>query len=154
MAEHGYEVFNLRLPWNKAPHREKRFIDFIEQQEKLGRKFHLVVDSPTFGELEPFLRTHNSPAIMSLTEICDDDRAHNSAALKALPMPFASIEMMASAKASLLTRFTYALHKASLTKYFLPSLSALGACEDTALTNARLLLERSQILAEQDFREG
>ena len=154
LAEHGYEVFNLRLPWNKTPYRQKRFLDFIEQQEKLGRKFHLFVDPPTFGELEELLRTRNSPAIMSLTEISDSIRSHHSGALKALPVPFANVELLTSAKAPLVTRFTYALHKISLTKYFLPSLSVLGACEDTALTNARLLLERSQVLAEQDFREG
>ncbi len=153
LAEHGYEVFKLQLPWNKSEFRKKHFTDFINQQEKLGRKFHLFVDSPTFAELEPILRAQNSLAIISLTEITETDRQFKPASLKAMPCPFATVEMLPSRKAPLLTKLTYWLHVSSLTQFKLPSLSTLGACEETALQNGRLLLERSNTLAETDLRD-
>lgn len=153
LAEHGYEVFKLQLPWNKTEFRKKRFLEFLNQQEALGRKFHLFLDSPTYAELEEILRTHNSPAIMSLSEVTASQKGHTSKSLKALPFPFAVLEMLPSLKASWLTKLTYTLHKTSLTQFQLPSLSTLGACDETALQNGRLLLERANILAEADFRE-
>lgn len=153
LAEHGYEVFKLQLPWNKSEFRKKRFLEFITQQENLGRKFHLFIDSPTFAELEPILRTHNFSAIMSLTEITAANQDHASTSLKALPFPFATVEMLTAGKATGLTQLTYWLHVMSLTQFKLPSLSTLGACTDTALLNGRLLLERSHTLAETDLRD-
>lgn len=153
LAEHGYEVFKLRLPWNKPALRRERFIQFFEEQEKNSRHFHLFVDSPTFAEMEDLLRSRNFSCIKSLTEVCDSEQSHNSTSLKALPFPFASVECIPSNRNTLLNRFTYALHKLSLTRYKLPSLSTLGATDETTLANARLLLDRSQVLAETDLRD-
>ncbi|MDG0817463.1 lipase family protein [Bdellovibrio svalbardensis] len=153
LAEHGYEVFKLQLPWNKSEYRQKRFLEFLTQQESLGRKFHLFVDSPTYAEMETLLRTHKFSSIISLTEITAPDEDHFSNSLKALPFPFATVETVPSRHTSVLSRLTYGLHVASLTRFKLPSLSTLGACEDTALLNGRLLLERANTLAETDLRD-
>lgn len=154
LAEHGYEVFKLRLPWSNSQLRRQRFIEFIQQQEQMNKKFHVFVDSPTLIELESILRATPSTAIMTLTEISDADEKHPSPAnLKAFPFPKSSIESLPSNRGgSLMIQLSYALHRASLTKYSLPSLSTLGVCSDTFLSNSRLLLDRAQTLAEMDLQ--
>lgn len=153
LAEHGYEVFTLHLPWNDPRLRRERFEYFLRQQEELGRHFHLIMDASTLSEFAGFLREHKSTAILSLTEIKDQD-TKSPATLSAFPIPMAEIEMQASRKSSLFLRLSYGLHKLMIRHKNISSLSCLGACPDTALSNASLLLDRARTLAEMDLREA
>lgn len=153
LAEHGYEVFNLRLPWS-APHlRAERFAEFLKSQEQAGRKFHLVVDASTFKEFAEYLRTHRPSCVMSVTEVSDTRESANTS-LSAFPIPVGVIETLPGKKSSFFVRLAYSFHQLILTGRTLPSLSTLGACKDSAMENSRLLLERAQTLAEMDLREG
>lgn len=49
LAEHGYEVFTLALPW-KGPERLRQMKAFLEDQEKAGNTFHFVMDQTTSKE--------------------------------------------------------------------------------------------------------
>lgn len=152
LAEHGYEVFNVRLPWNKTTLRKERFKEFLKQQEQARQKFHLFLDSPTFAEMEDLLRNHNGTCLISVTEISDAGKSHPSSSLKPFPFPVGLIELNPDGKASFFTKLSYTLHLASLTRYRLLSLSSLGAAPETFLTNAKMLLERAHDLAETDLR--
>ncbi|MEK2645076.1 hypothetical protein [Bdellovibrio sp. BCCA] len=153
LAEHGYEVFTLHLPWNNPQQRQERFLYFLKQQETHNRHFHLVLDAVTFQEFEGVIRQHKSSAIMSLTEIVDPGLSLKSHHLSALPIPTAEVVCLPSQKNSLFLKFAYGLHQWLTKKKDLPSLSTLGANKDTAISNSLLLLERAQTLAEMDLRE-
>lgn len=152
LAEHGYEVFNVRLPWNKTSLRQTRFKEFLKQQEQARQKFHIFLDSPTLAEMDEVLRNHNGTCVTSATEISDEGKALPSSSLKPFPFPLGHVELNATGKAPFFTKLAYTLHLASLTRYRLPSVSSLGAAPDTFLSNARLLLERAHDLAETDLR--
>lgn len=153
LAEHGYEVFNLRLPWSKPLLRKERLAEFLKSQDQAGRKFHLVVDHYTFQEFEDYLREHKPHCVISVTKIVDAHTPTDSS-LKAFPVPVATVEAVPGKRSSFFVRLAYSFHQLLLTGRTLPSLNVLGACEDSSLQNARLLLDRSQILAEMDLRQG
>lgn len=153
LAEHGYEVFTLHLPWNNPRLRQERFEYFLNQQESLNRKFHLVLDTPTFMEFQDILRKR-SPSVMSITRICDSEKDSSPGDLRGFPLPVAEIEMADTPKGSLFLHLGYRLHKQWVRRKELNSLSSLGALPDTALENSGHLLERAQTLAEMDLRES
>jgi len=161
LAEHGYEVFKLNLPWNKTPWRQKRFQEFIHQQHKLGSRFHLIVDSATLAELETVLHSLPAEIIMSLTEITDQGRRSSSRSLKPFTFPQFTVEALPSLTSeglpsparNLLLKTTFALHKLSLPSSMLLSLSTLGACKESAIPNGKLLLEQAKFLAERDLQQ-
>lgn len=151
LAEHGYEVFTLHLPWNNPQQRLERFQHFLEQQEEHGRHFHLIMDNATFSEFEPFLRAQRSSTLRSLTEI--SEHSSHSTALSALPLPYAEVECPEQGRLPLSLKIAYAFHRRLCGRKNLPGLSALGASFDTAIFHGLKLLERAQTLAEMDLRE-
>lgn len=153
LAEHGYEVFTLHLPWNNPQQRKERFLHFLKQQEEHRRHFHLVLDQVTFAEFEDLIRKHKSTAIMSLTEVINPEPNSKAFNLSALPVPSAEVECLPSQNSSTFLKLAYKLHHWLTKKRQLPSLSTLGACKDTAISNSLRLLERAQTLAEMDLRE-
>lgn len=153
LAEHGYEVFTLHLPWNKKDLRKVRFEYFLKQQEDLGRRFHLVIDAPTWQEFQDLLRQRRSNCVISITEITDPGQSRPQG-LQAFPIPTADIEMPVYNKGSLFLNISYRLHKQLVRRTTLNSLSSLGALPESALTNSMLLLERAQTLAEMDLRDS
>lgn len=153
LAEHGYEVFTLHLPWKNTSLRQERFLKFLEQQEAHQRHFHLFLDAPTFRELEDILRKRKSPSVVSLTEILNDTGEDSAQKLSAFPIPQETLVCLPSSSAPFLLQISYKLHQWMVATRNLPTLGTLGAVKDTALQNSLLLLERSQILAEMDLRE-
>ncbi|MFM6927563.1 MAG: hypothetical protein ACKOX6_03825 [Bdellovibrio sp.] len=153
LAEHGYEVFNLRLPWSNPRLRQEHFAEFLKSQDQAQRKFHLVVDQYTFNEFEDYLRKHKPQCVISVTKVTDmHSQTHSN--LTAFPIPIANVETIPGRKSSFFVRLAYSVHQVLLTGKAVPSLNVLGACKDSSLQNARLLLERSQTLAEMDLRKG
>ncbi|WP_374028861.1 hypothetical protein [Bdellovibrio bacteriovorus] len=87
LAEHGYEVFTLHLPWKDSEERRERVAHFLDQQEKHQRRFHLFVDTPTLTELKDLLAQRKSPAVISLSEIRDAHVPAEPGSLKGFPPP-------------------------------------------------------------------
>ncbi len=154
LAEHGYEVFHLRLPWSNPILRKSRLIEFLKSQDAAKRKFHMVMDSSTLKEFDAVLKDLRPECVMSITEISGPETTASEKSLAAPFVPQATIETLPSQKGSFFIKWAYDLHRLILFGRPLPSLSTLGAIEATQLQNARLLLERAQSLAEMDLREG
>ncbi|MEK2690639.1 hypothetical protein [Bdellovibrio sp. GT3] len=153
LAEHGYEVYHLRLPWSDSLLRQTRLTEFLKSQDAANRRFHMVLDSYSLQELEPVLRELKPECLMSITEIADTDSIKPTS-LKASFVPQETLQTLPSKKGSFFVKWAYDLHRLLLFGRPLPSLSCLGAAKATQLQNARLLLERAQNLAEMDLREG
>jgi hypothetical protein len=154
LAEHGYEVFHLRLPWSDSMLRQSRLIEFLKSQDKAKRKFHMVVDSTTLQEFDSVLKDLRPECVMSITEVSGTENKSTPASLATPFVPQATIETLPSKKNSFFIKWAYDLHRILLFGRPLPSLSTLGASKATQLQNARLILERAQSLAEMDLREG
>ncbi|WP_413587272.1 hypothetical protein [Bdellovibrio sp. HCB274] len=153
LAEHGYEVYHLRLPWSDSLLRQTRLTEFLKSQDAAKRHFHLVMDSYSMVELEPVLRSLKPECLISITEIADAD----AKSLNSLNTPFVpqeTLQTLPSRKGGFFIKWAYELHRLLLFGRQVPSLSCLGAVKQTRLQNARLLLERAQVLAEMDLREG
>lgn len=153
LAEHGYEVFHLRLPWNKSALRKARLTEFLKAQDQAKQRFHLIMDSVILHEFESVLRELRPECVMSVTEIAGNESKSKAHSLSAPLVHQETIEMLSSRKGSFFIKWAYQLHRLILMGHPLPSLSTLGAVETTQLQNARLLLERAQSLAEMDLRE-
>ena len=151
LAEHGYEVFNLKLPWNNPEQRIQRFDQFLFEQEKMNGGFHLFLDSVTLEEFNPLLRQRNSPSILSLTEITSPGKECSLNQVHPLPYPFYSINCSKNENSDLLGLMAFTFHKWTLKKYKnLPTIEILGGCEKTALKNSNLVLARAIFLAEEE----
>ncbi|UYL08475.1 hypothetical protein B9G69_015635 [Bdellovibrio sp. SKB1291214] len=153
LAEHGYEVFHLRLPWSNSLLRQSRAIEFLKAQDAAKLRFHLVMDSATLQEFQTILKDLRPECIISITEITDSENKSQTNSLRAPVVPQETIEALPSRQGSFFIKWAYQLHRLILPGRPLSSLSALGAVEETQLQNARLLLERAQSLAEMDLRE-
>ncbi|WP_413561079.1 hypothetical protein [Bdellovibrio sp. HCB209] len=153
LAEHGYEVFHLRLPWSNPGLRKTRLTEFLKSQDEAKRKFHMIVDSATLLEVDSVLRELRPDCVMSVTEIADANPITDGISLKTPVVPQATVETMRSQKTgSFFIKWAYDLHRLLLFGRPLPSLSTLGASKATQLQNSRLILERAQSLAEMDLR--
>lgn len=149
LAEHGYEVFTLHLPWNKKEQRLKRMADFFKMRSEEGRRFHLVMDSETMDELRKLLSAESYSCVMSLTEICDRDDGSEFKVGSAVRVPWSPVEVLGEERDWSMTWFAFVGHRMFHKKS--PSLAVLGGEVSSRHENALLLLERSQVLAETDL---
>lgn len=155
LAEHGYETFTLHLPWNNLEARKKRFQEFLEIQEKSGKRFHLFMDPATLHDLDDLLRDRSHSCLVSLTEIGDAPTLSLTRhGLQPFPLVSGTVECKLAKATPLSLRATYHLHRLLIRRHDIISLSALGAVDETALENAALVLSRAQTLAEMDLRES
>lgn len=156
LAEHGYEVFTLHLPWSNLEDRKARFEEFLKTQETAQKHFHFFMDAPTFAEFRHLLKERKSDVVCSLNEVVDLDSADTqiTTELSALPFPTGVIECKINPIPSLFVKWTYAFHRLVRHNQTLPSLSTLGVTNQKDLQNCFRLLERAQTLAEMDLREG
>ena len=158
LAEHGYEVYHLRLPWSHRTLRQERFEYFLQKQLKQNRSYHLFMDSSTLAEFEAILRRQVPEGLQSVTEIAGEGTGDVITGLKAFPVPFERVEIPCGPisksylKNSLL-RMSYDLHRMLVRNLKTTDLSALGVGEPkVAIQNSQKLLARVQDLAEMDFR--
>ncbi len=151
LAEHGYEVFNLKLPWNNSAQRSQRFGQFLLEQEKNNNGFHLFLDSSTLEEFNDQLCQRHSPSILSLTEITTPGKECSLNPHQPFPYPFHSLKCSKNDKSDLLGLVAFTFHKWTLKEYKnLPTFETLGGCEKTALKNSNELLARAIFLAEEE----
>lgn len=156
LAEHGYEVFTLHLPWSNSQERKSRFEEFLKTQEAAQKHFHFFMDAPTFAEFRHLLKERKSDVVRSLNEVIDSNSgdAQLTTELSALPFPTGVIECQSTPVSSRFLKWTYLLHRLVRHNQPLPTLSTLGVTNGEDLQNCFRLLERAQTLAEMDLREG
>jgi len=133
LAEHGYEVFLLHLPW-QGPRRKSKMQEFLNTRPAEVRGFHFICDSVTAQEM------------MSLLE-------HSSLALSVtvLRQPPEAVPPLASSVLVCFLRLSYRLHGLRHSSLSLPTAEDLGIDSPSS----RLwLLQRMQVLGEQDFLES
>jgi hypothetical protein len=144
LAEHGYEVFTVHMPWNETEARRAHFRKFLEVHA--GKRYHFVVDTVTFQELRDLLWGH--PVAHTVTELKNtgaESSVHNS--------QVHSVEMLDGGKPGWLLGLSFKIHKALMGRSELANLNTLAALPATAIDNSRLLLNRMQEIAELDFQE-
>lgn len=153
LAEHGYEVYTLHLPWNNNRLRRERFKLFLDEQEKQQRIFHIVVDMATFEELKDIIFDRKS-VIVSLTELRDENFPDNNQSLYPFPIIKNSFACKSAQNPSLLQTLCHKLHRQLTKQNPLPSLDTLGGNPKTAISNSLRLLEHMKTLAEMDLMNG
>lgn len=153
LAEHGYEVYKLYLPWNETELRKKRFNEFLTQQDKLGKQFHFFMDSPSLYELADELINLRSKCLVSLTEIHDNNTCFTAADSAQFPFSFSRVKCNSHGDLAPLISLSYKLHRFLLRKHSLPTAQTLGASPTTSTSNSLLLLNKAHKLAEQDLCE-
>jgi hypothetical protein len=154
LAEHGYEVFKLSLPWKNSTARKDYLRQFIQAQEQQGGKFHLIVDEYSMHEFSDVLKNSPSECLISLTVVSDrKSQQRDSSSLAPFPIPQETLSMPQQTlpASSFFVNLSYRLHLFMINKDYVPSLATLGY---GTLENAHVLLQRAQVLAETDLREG
>jgi hypothetical protein len=137
LAEHGYEVYTIRLPWrSRRLEALKKILNSAEQQ---NATYHLILDPWTWCEIKK-LNLENASCIRSLSVLTD--------LAQASLQPKSLVPMINEDGDSLFQRSLYRLHSLSFHREDLPSLATLGGTKGTQIKNARLLLERARTLAE------
>lgn len=129
LAEHGYEVFTLPLPW-RGEERLSRTKEYLSKQATQQRQYHFICDPYTAHELRELFET--SPAVASLTVLEDQ---HETPITK-------------HPRKSLLLGFGYKLHSAFYRSQPLPVAADLGLHYPTS---SLWLLQEMQKRGEQDF---
>lgn len=151
LAEHGYEVYTLHLPWKNSAERRKRMQEFFAARSAEGRHFHLFVDSFTMEELKVILSSEAYSCMVSVSEVCDADRGPQLS-MKSVRIPWSPVELYAKDRGALISRLAYVGHRKLMgKKQNLISLASLGGCPASREENGILLLERAQVLAEMDL---
>ena len=155
LAEHGYEVFNLQLPWRDRGERLKRLKEFLLIQEREGQRFHLVLDAYTLNEFQELLKHLKSSAILSVNSICENQitESHHRETSKLSPLPYPTKEIQFSVAnpSSYFIRLSYYIHELTIGKNKILKPSSLGIDSPVLLQNYQALLRSSQELAEADF---
>lgn len=144
LAEHGYEVFTVHLPWHSSPARRRRFKEFLQAHK--NKKYHFVMDSVTLLEMKDLLWTN--PTAVTVSEITNAGFTSSLANFQ-----FRPLEMTATGRAGFLLKLSFWLHRLFVKNPLNPALDTLGALESSAMNNSRLLLSRMQELAEEDYQE-
>lgn len=130
LAEHGYEVFTLHLPWS-GEQRRLRMKEFLDQSNKNLKKHHFICDEVTYQELLPLFKPR--PQLGSLTLFKNPSAPSSKGPLR-----------MQSCTLSL----AYKLHRLQYASSDLPRAEDLGVLSPMA---TEVLLEKAQKLGEQDF---
>jgi hypothetical protein len=84
LASHGYEVFNLNLPWMNEARRRRDLHAFLTEQSKLNSKIHLFLDASSLREVTYLLKKQDYDCLASVTLI--GERGHLPPFRLALPI--------------------------------------------------------------------
>ncbi|KYG64904.1 hypothetical protein AZI86_11945 [Bdellovibrio bacteriovorus] len=145
LAEHGYEVFTVHLPWRSSAARRKYMQAFLEKHK--NKKYHFVMDSITAHEMQDlFVGTSTATSVTELLNAGATTKLHG--------FQFQPLEMTVCKQApGILLKFSFWLHQKLIENPQSPTLDTLGALEDSTFDNSRLLLSHMQKLAEEDYQE-
>lgn len=162
LAQHGYEVFNLELPWRSRNKRIEALQGFFNEHRSgdfCVSKFHLQIDLSTSEELVTLLSKADFEAIASITLYChvsEDARlAKLMNTLRGLKRPIEIIYLDAPTQSHFLHDGVWFLHRI-LTQNQSPSRrSTLAFCHGDHLGYIHeAFLARSVFLAERDLKLG
>ncbi|WP_413287908.1 hypothetical protein [Bdellovibrio sp. HCB337] len=128
LAEHGYNVFTLHLPW-RGPERLRRMTEFLQNKDQTSTKYHFICDEFTASELKEVF--DSSAKTASLTVLKEDS------AVSSKDQP-----------SSIALAFAYRLHTWACRSLKLPTAHDLGLQFPHA---SSWLLQRMQERGEQDF---
>lgn len=67
LAQHGYEVYHLDLPWRGRQQRKNELSRFLQKAEKEGQHFHLVIDESSLPEVEDLFSQEFFTSVTSCT---------------------------------------------------------------------------------------
>lgn len=152
MAEHGYEVFHLRLPWSQSLERQTRCLDFLKAQHTAGQAYHLIVDTSTYEEMRDLFRQSKLDSIQSLTVLTplQADIKH-----ELLPSEYLTTFIeMENAPIPRWVQMSLWLHFLTLKQSPHLRTSCAGALGFYHLSNSARLLEHVRHLAEQDLQRS
>lgn len=140
LAEHGYPVFTLHLPW-RGKGRTQRFYKFILNSPGT-EKYHFICDAFTAEELKKVFDQFSRPPSVTIIKstplrVSSPDALHDFQRVLINPSRFSS-----------LLSWSYQLHLWSCDSRNLPSSEDLGL---NTPTSTAWLLEKMQEKAEQDF---
>lgn len=147
LAEHGYEIYNLSLPWKNS---QQRQYHITSQLLQIPQKAHIVADGPTTQEICKLLNNSEvSEKIESLTSLVPPKvDVYDSKTLKALPVPIETLEI----PKQVTTPWWWHLHLL-LTRQ--PSNLVHPQCLGFQSEIAhKLILDRSIFLAERDHAKN
>lgn len=128
LAEHGYEVFTLHLPW-RGPERFAKMQNYLKLQAENKKQYHFICDGYTNDELRKLF-----------------DRAQAVASVTVMEDP--TTDPAAPLKQSLFLSLGYRLHAWIYRTLRLPTATDLGLHTPNATS---WLLQKMQSNGEQDF---
>jgi hypothetical protein len=155
LAEHGYEVYTLHLPWRSQLKRKSRLKKFFAEQELNGKSYHLFIDQITDNEFQDYFKQLKSSAIQSISSVCDRGyevfQLKNTSLLYPLPYLKKELHFEIARPKSRLLELSFLLHRSFFGKAQFLSLSSLGAESPQLIKNCQELLRVSKELAELDL---
>lgn len=154
LAEHGYEVFNLNLPWNSRAARKKSFQSFLEQQSAKNKSFHLMLDYPTFKEFEKIIQEYCQTTILSFSILTADKTIAPNYGRQIHSCAENVIRFLEKDNDGSLTYKLHLRYLSFLNHKDLPSFATLGGSSTNCVENSLTLLQRARELAEQDYFRG
>lgn len=146
LASHGYEVYNLNLPWMNEGKRRRELQAFFQQQSKTRQKIHLFIDQSTLSEVISLLKFQDYDCLASVTFI----GANGKIPPFRLALPIAELELPESAMTHI--PLFWRLHASWTFQPAKKSLHQLGW--KLSPEQGHCLLDRVTFLAERDLLQG
>lgn len=128
LAEHGYQVFTLHLPW-RGPERMQRMTEFLQDKNQTSTRYHLICDEFTSLEFKQVFES--SQKVASITVLKEN-----------------STTVETSKTSSLALNWAYKLHTWTCFSLKLPRSQDLGV---QFPISSSWLLQQMQEKGEQDF---
>lgn len=155
LAEHGYDVFTLTLPWRKTQSRTAQLKNQLSHFSKAGEKYHLFFDSSSLQEIVQILNAKDLiECIASLTLVSTHSEVINPQGAKPFAIPIEEVSITWSRPAPL----TWRLHSFIIGQQNHPA--ALGLLTQTPAPGQKQLqvfpslLDRAHLLAERDLTKN
>ena len=146
LASHGFETFNLSLPWKNQRLRTTHLKRFLEEQSAMGNRLHLCIDSGSYVEIESLLQRDEYSCLASVTHFRNAKTlAVGYKGLKGLPVPIEDVELPELNKSSV----DWKMHLLVRPHLLEMELQPLGLDISSSLKES--LLERTKLLAERDM---
>lgn len=150
LAEHGYEVYNLDLPW-KITARSKELTKVL-QAGFGGQRFHLFIDASNERILGRILLRQSFENIESITIVRAEGESKSFLqSLKPSSTPIEEIELKPAPR-SRLDQILWTAHRAWTFEPSKTDSTALGW--PFSLEAGKAILDRARILAERDHFRG
>jgi len=146
LASHGYDVYNVELPWMNEGRRRRELHFFLRQQSKTKNKLHLFLDESSLRELTALLKSQDYECLASVTLIGEGGKIPPFR----LAVPISELELPKPERVR--TPIFWQLHSSWTFQASKRSLYQLGWKLNRR--QGDLLLDRVQFLAERDLLQG